>query len=46
MLLGTGTAFAAMTVPEIDPGSGINALALLAAGVVVFRGRRKNRVRV
>jgi hypothetical protein len=33
---------ASAAVPEIDPGSGANALALIAAAVIVFRGRRKN----
>jgi hypothetical protein len=29
-------------VPEIDPGSGANALALIAGALIVIRGRRKN----
>ena len=33
---------ASAAVPEIDPGSGANALVLIAAAVIVFRGRRKN----
>jgi len=33
---------ASATVPEIDPGTGANALALVVAALVVFRGRRKN----
>jgi hypothetical protein len=28
--------------PEIDPGSGANALALIAGALLVIRGRRKN----
>ena len=35
-------ASAGLGAPEIDPGSGVNALALLAAGVIILRGRRKN----
>lgn len=31
------------TVPEIDPGACLNALALLTGGVLVIRGRRKTR---
>ena len=39
--VGVAGVASAAVVPEIDPGSGVNALALLAAGVLVFRGRRK-----
>jgi len=28
--------------PEIDPGSGANALALIAGTLIVIRGRKKN----
>ncbi len=28
-------------VPEIDPGSGMSALALVSGAVMLFRGRRK-----
>jgi hypothetical protein len=35
-------AWAPPFVPEIDPGAGVNALALVAAAVIVFRGRRKH----
>jgi hypothetical protein len=37
--VGVASVAAAGSVPEIDPGSGANALALLAAAVFVFRGR-------
>jgi hypothetical protein len=33
---------AAGAAPEIDPGSGANALALIAGALLVIRGRRKN----
>ena len=50
MLLVLGTATVSMAalvgptpgVPEIDPSSGISALALLAGAVVSIRGWRKN----
>jgi hypothetical protein len=29
------------SVPEIDPASGVNALALLAGALLVIRGRRR-----
>jgi hypothetical protein len=29
-------------VPEIDPGSGMSALALLSGALLVFRARRKS----
>jgi hypothetical protein len=35
----SGTAMAA--VPEIDPGSGLSALALLSGALLVIRGSRK-----
>jgi hypothetical protein len=31
----------AASVPEIDPGSGLNAVALVAGGLLVIRSRRK-----
>jgi hypothetical protein len=37
-----GSAMAGVTAPEIDPASGVAALALLSGGVLVLRGRRKN----
>ena len=36
-----GAAFAGFSTPEIDPASGAAAVALLAGGLVVLRGRRK-----
>jgi hypothetical protein len=43
MLLGVGACVVASAsgVPEIDPGSGASALALIAAAILVYRGRRK-----
>jgi len=42
MLIGIGACVvASAAVPEIDPGSGASALALIAAAIVVYRGRRK-----
>jgi hypothetical protein len=44
VLLGIGVsavAMASITVPEIDPGSGINAIALLGGGLLLIRSRRK-----
>jgi len=38
--IGGGIAASASVTPEIDPASGASALALLAACVVVIRGRR------
>jgi len=35
------TASAVPGVPEIDPSSGVSALALLSAGLLVIRSRRK-----
>jgi hypothetical protein len=32
---------AAFLSPEIDPGSGVNALALISAAVIIYRGRRR-----
>jgi hypothetical protein len=43
VLLGIGVSsvcFAAAT-PEIDPASGVNALALLTGALLVIRGRRR-----
>jgi hypothetical protein len=36
----TGTLFA-MSVPEIDPASGASALAIIAAGLLTLRGRKR-----
>jgi len=38
-----GYVFAQAQVPEIDPSSGITALALLSGGMVVFWGRRRTK---
>jgi hypothetical protein len=35
------SAFAIGPVPELDPGSAVTALTLLAGGLVVLRGRRR-----
>jgi hypothetical protein len=44
LLLTAGTAFAgaAGPTPEIDPGAGITALALLSGGLLLLRSRRKS----
>ena len=44
LLLTASTAFAgtAAPVPEIDPGVGITALALLSGGLLLLRSRRKS----
>jgi len=42
LILGSTTASWAGAVPEIDPSSGISALALLAGAVLVIRARRRN----
>ena len=43
LLLTASTAFAgAQVAPEIDPGVGITALALLSGGLLLLRGRRKS----
>jgi hypothetical protein len=39
----SGLAFAPPAVPEIDPGSGLNAVALLSGALLVIRGRRRAR---
>ena len=36
----TGLAFGA-PVPEIDPGAGVSALALLSGALLVIRGRKR-----
>jgi hypothetical protein len=43
VLLGIGVSALAMAspVPEIDPGTGINAIALLGGGLLLIRSRRK-----
>lgn len=40
LLIGVA-AVASASVPEIDPASGASALALIAGGLLVIRGRRK-----
>ena len=43
LILGSTTAAVAQeAVPEIDPSSGMSALALLAGAVLVIRARRRN----
>jgi len=37
----TGAAMAVSPTPEIDPGTGMNALALLGGALLVIRGRRR-----
>jgi hypothetical protein len=43
VLLALGVTGAAMAsaIPEIDPGAGVNALALLGGALLVIRGRRR-----
>ena len=45
LLLGVGIASMCsagfIITPEIDPGTGMNALALLAGAVLIVRGRRR-----
>jgi len=43
MLLGIGVSGAAMAspVPEIDPSSGVSAVALLFGALLIIRGRKK-----
>jgi hypothetical protein len=41
MIGAAGLASAATTVPEVDPGMGMNALALLAGAVLVTRSALK-----
>ena len=40
ILIGTSAVAMASTVPEIDAGSGVTALALLSGGLLVLRTRR------
>jgi len=43
LLIGTaGMASANIGAPEIDPSSGMSALALLSGALLVLRSRRKN----
>ena len=41
LVLGAAGVASATPVPEIDPGSGMSALALLSGAVLLVRGRRK-----
>lgn len=42
LLAGMGSLLSAVPVgPEIDPASGINAIALLAGAVLMIRGRKR-----
>jgi hypothetical protein len=41
LLVGVSGLAVANGVPEIDPGSGASALALLSGALLVIRGRRK-----
>jgi hypothetical protein len=40
-LVATHSSFAMFSVPEIDPGLGVGALAFLGGAILVIRGRRK-----
>jgi len=42
MLGAAVAASAGFPAPEIDPGSGVQAVALISAAVLIIRGRRKN----
>jgi hypothetical protein len=37
----SGAAMASVTVPEIDPSSGVSVLALVSGALLVIRGSRK-----
>jgi hypothetical protein len=41
LIAGIGGSLWAVPVPEIDPASGINAIALLAGAVLMIRGRKR-----
>lgn len=41
LCLGVSSACFGAPVPEIDPASGLNAIALLAGALMIIRGRRK-----
>jgi hypothetical protein len=41
LLIGASTFAFANAVPEIDPGSGASALALISGALLIARGRRK-----
>jgi hypothetical protein len=40
-VLGVTAVAMATPIPEIDPGTGVNALALLGGALLVIRGRRR-----
>ena len=40
LVLGVTASAMATAVPEIDPGTGVSALALLGSALLVIRGRR------
>jgi hypothetical protein len=42
LLIGTAGVAGASPVPEIDPSSGMSALALLSGALLVLRARRKS----
>lgn len=42
LTIGAASVSMAATVPEINPGSGVSALALLSGALLVVRGRRKS----
>ena len=41
LVVAVGGRALAVSVPEIDPASGVNAIALLAGAMLVIRSRRK-----
>jgi hypothetical protein len=41
LFLGASSYAFGIGVPEIDPGSGVTALALLSGGLLILRSRRK-----
>ena len=41
LLIGASAVVMATPVPEIDPGSGVSALALLSGALMFIRGRKK-----
>ena len=42
LLIGASAVVMANSVPEIDPGSGVSALALLSGALMFIRGRKKS----
>jgi hypothetical protein len=44
VVIGSPSSLWAIPVPEIDPSSGMAAMALLAGAVLVIRGRRKIKI--